>query len=92
MLEPCSLIITCWERADLLAPLCVVLSYVLSYRVLGQVWFLYVSIFDLYIPLYLDCIYFMCKKILKINGYLIFGSAYIEMYKRVRNSCREHRT
>ena len=27
---PCSLVITCWERADLLALLCVMFSYVLS--------------------------------------------------------------
>ena len=27
---PCSLVVTCWERADLLAVMCVVFSYVLS--------------------------------------------------------------
>ena len=32
----CSLMVTCWERADLLAILCVVFSY----GVPGQVWYL----------------------------------------------------
>ena len=40
---PCSLVITCWERADLLALLCDVFSCVFvtfPYGVLGQVWYL----------------------------------------------------
>ena len=40
---PCSLVDACWERADLLALLCVVLSLVFvtfPYGVLGQVWYL----------------------------------------------------
>ena len=45
----CSLVITCWERADLLALLCVMFSCVFvtsPYSVLGQVWYLILSIPD----------------------------------------------
>ena len=45
----CSLEVTCWERADLLAFLCVMFSSVFvifPYGVLGQVWYLIVSIPD----------------------------------------------
>ena len=45
----CSLVGTCWERADLLALLYVVFFCVfvaLPYGVLGQVWYLIVSIPD----------------------------------------------
>ena len=47
---PCSLVITCWERVDLLALLCVMFSCVfvtIPYGVLGQVWYLIVLIPDL---------------------------------------------
>ena len=43
----CSLVITCWERADLLALLCVVypcVYVVFPNGVPGQVWYLIVSI------------------------------------------------
>ena len=46
----CSLVVTCWERADLLALLYVMFSCVVvtfPYGVLGQVWYLIVSIPDL---------------------------------------------
>ena len=46
----CSLVVTCWERADLLVLLYVMLSCVfvtLRFGVLGQVWYLIVSISDL---------------------------------------------
>ena len=54
---PCSLVITGWERADLLTLLCVVCSYVFvtfPYGVPGQVGFLVVSIPDLCLPLYFE--------------------------------------
>ena len=47
---PCSLMVTCWEWADLLALLCVMFSWVFvtfPYGVLGQVWYLIVLIPDL---------------------------------------------
>ena len=47
---PYSLVVTCWERADLLAFLWLMCSCVFvtfSYGVLGQVWYLIVSIPDL---------------------------------------------
>ena len=47
---PCSLVVTCWERADLLALLygmfsCVFVTF--PYGILGQVWYLIESIPDL---------------------------------------------
>ena len=50
-----SLVITCWERTDLLALLCVVFPCVFvtfPYGVSGQVWYLIVSIPDLCLLLY----------------------------------------
>ena len=44
---PCSFVIACWERADLLALLCVAFSCVsvtFPYAVLGQVWYLILSV------------------------------------------------
>ena len=55
MSVPCSLVVTCWERADLLALLYVMLSCVFvifPFGVLGQVWFLIVSIPDVCILSY----------------------------------------
>ena len=52
---PCIPVITCWEKADLLALLCVVFSCVFvtfPYGVPGQVWYLIVSIQDLCLPIY----------------------------------------
>ena len=54
---PCDLVITCWERADLLALLCVsflVCFFTFPYGVPGQVtvWYLIASIPDLCVPLY----------------------------------------
>ena len=50
MSNVCRLVVTCWERADLLALLCVTFScafVTFPYGVLGQVWNLIVSIPDL---------------------------------------------
>ena len=50
MSVPCSLVVTCWERANLLALLYVMFSCVFvtfPCGVLGQVWYLIVSIPDL---------------------------------------------
>ena len=47
---PCSIVITCWERADLLALLCVMFSCVFvtfSYGVPCQMWYFIVLIPDL---------------------------------------------
>ena len=46
----CSLVVTCWERVNLLALVCVMFYCVFvtfPYVVLGQVWYLIVSISDL---------------------------------------------
>ena len=54
----CSLVITCWERADLLALLCVMFSCLFvtfSCGVLGQMWYLIVLIPDLCLLLYFYC-------------------------------------
>ena len=53
---PCSLVITCWEKVDLLAFLCVVffVFWHFPYGVLRQVRYLIVSIPDLCLPLYFE--------------------------------------
>ena len=54
---PCSLVVTCWERIDLLALLCEMFSCVFvtfSYGVWGQVWYLIVSIPDICLLPYFD--------------------------------------
>ena len=59
-----SLVITCWERADFLALLCVMFycDFVTFPRgVLGQVWYLIVSIPDLCPLSYLDTRYYLHK-------------------------------
>ena len=46
---PCTLVVICWEKFDLLALLCVMFSCVLvtfPYDVLGQGWYMIVSIPD----------------------------------------------
>ena len=58
---PCSLVITCWERADLLAILCVIFPCVFVtflYGVSGQVWYLIVSIAGLCLLIYFDQMFF----------------------------------
>ena len=58
---PCSIVITCCVRADLLAFLCVVFSCVfVSFPngVSGQVWYLTVSIPDLCLPLSISVLLF----------------------------------
>ena len=45
----CCLVVTCWERADLFALVCDVYLYFVTFScgILGQVWYLVVSIPDL---------------------------------------------
>ena len=51
----CCLVVTCWERADLLDLVCDVFVFVtFPCGVLGQVWYLIVSISDLYHFSYLN--------------------------------------
>ena len=53
----CSLVVTCWESANLLVLLSVMFPCVFvtfPCGVLGQVWYLIVSIPDLYLPTYFD--------------------------------------
>ena len=57
---PCSLEVTCWKRANLLALLYVMFSCVFvsfPYGVLGQVWYLIVSIPDLCLLSYFELQY-----------------------------------
>ena len=52
---PCSLVVIDWERADLLALLYVMFSCVFvtfTYGILGQVWYLIISIPDICLLLY----------------------------------------
>ena len=62
------LVVTCWERADLLALVCGVLLWVCYFpiRILGQVWYLIVSIPDLCTLTY----FYYCKDIIFI--FIIF--------------------
>ena len=58
---PFSLVVTCWERADLLALLYVMFSCVFvtfPYDVLGQVWYLIVLIPYLCLLFYFYCYFF----------------------------------
>ena len=45
----CCLVVTCWERADLLALVCDVYCVVVTFPcgILGQVWYLLISFTDL---------------------------------------------
>ena len=43
----CCLVVTFWESADLLAPVCGVVIVTFPFGILGQVWYLIVSIPDL---------------------------------------------
>ena len=52
---PCSLVVTCWERVDLLALWYMMFSCILSpCGVLGQVWYLIISSPDFCLLLYFD--------------------------------------
>ena len=54
----CSLLVICWERADLLARLYVMFScafVTFPYGILGQVWYLIVSVHDLCFLSYINC-------------------------------------
>ena len=57
------LVVTCWERADLLAPVCGVFLLVCHFRIsiLGQVWYLIVSIPDLCALTYSELIQTLTK-------------------------------
>ena len=62
---PCSLVATCWERAALMFLLCVMFYCVFvtfPYGVLGQVWYLVVSIPDLCLLPYFNDIKVLQKK------------------------------
>ena len=61
---PSSLLVTCWERADILALLYTMFSCVfvtVPYGVLGQVWYLIVSIPDLCLLPYFHSVCFKDK-------------------------------
>ena len=44
---PCSFVVTCWEMADLLGLVCVMIFATFWYGVWGQVWYLLVLIPDI---------------------------------------------
>ena len=72
----CCLVVTCWERADLLALDCDVYCGFVTFPcgILGQVWFLIVSIPDLchlsFTILTFSLICHLCNKIIKKNSLL----------------------
>ena len=62
----CSLVVTCWERANLLALFCVMFSCVSAAfprGVLGQMWYLIVSIPDICLLSYFAFILTFCEVI-----------------------------
>ena len=64
----CSLVVTCWERADLLALMC---CFIVTFPcgILGQVWCLIVSIADLCLPFMYVCYSFQgAGMILHLEG------------------------
>ena len=70
MSVPCSLVATCWERADLLALLYVMFSCVFvafPFGVLGQGWYLIVSIPDLCIDEFTDGLFIAICRLLLFN-------------------------
>ena len=71
----CCLVVTCWERADLLAGFCVVYCdfFTFPFGILGQVWYSIVSIPD---PC---CLFYFVK----IN---CFSKTYILDQTRLRNA------
>ena len=75
-----SLIIPWWERADLLALLCVMFCFVcfvtFPYGVLGQVWYLIVSIPDLCHLLYIDLIICVVSQFCQTVDKSLVGHAY----------------
>ena len=81
--DHCSLVVTCWERANLLALLCVVFYCVFvtfPCGVLGQMWYLIVSISDLCLLTYSEfvktnlrgnsgglCVFLQQQMVLKVS-------------------------
>ena len=59
----CCLVVTCWERADLLALVgdayCSFVTF--QYGILGQVWYLIVSFPDICLLSYFDLILELCR-------------------------------
>ena len=83
--DQCSLVVTCWERANLLALLCVMLYCVfVSFPCgfLGQVWYLIVSIPDLYLLTYFNQYSFVFALILYVPSTIVQlyrdGSSWVE--------------
>ena len=58
---PCNLVVSCWERADLLYEMfsCVFCLVTFLYGVLGQLWYLIESIPDLFLAFVCVCV-FLC--------------------------------
>ena len=72
----CSFVVTCWERAGLLALLCVMFSCVFvtfPCGVLGQVWYLIVSISDLCLLSYFQAFTYIYYNILTHIDWLILS-------------------
>ena len=69
-----SLVITCWERADLLALLCVMVScafVTFQYGVLGQMWYLIVSYPDICLLPYFYILFpLLSQKLLILQEFL----------------------
>ena len=66
------LVVTCWEKADLLALVCGVYLWVCHFPIgiLGQVWYLFVSIPDLCTLTYFQRIYVTLKGLSNVKGFM----------------------
>ena len=75
----CYLGVTCWERADLLPLVCDVLSCVCYFPIgiLGQMWYLIVSIPDICSLLYLEDLF---KSVFQQTQVAIYIYIYIYIY------------
>ena len=85
----CSLVVVCWERADLLTRLHVKFSYVFftfPCDFLGQVWYLIVSTSDLGLLDYFHC---FTKLLEKINGCYMFCSYLLFLKARYLRLCMQ---
>ena len=87
----CYLVVTCWERADLLARVCNVYLCFVTFLcgILGQVWYLIVSISDIcHLSYYynnsnaFEIIACICKYSLKDKGLIILSGTFFFLYEQ----------
>ena len=71
----CSLVITCWEKADLLALLCLMIPCVFvtfPYGVLSQVWYMIISIPAVCLLLYYSLVKYIVGQLVRCKHYRLW--------------------